>query len=103
MRPNPHETVDLVTFTEEILNGKLHFLCSVLKVNNKETNNAKKTIVYCLYVRCEEVLDQFKYVTHFRPIFAFYIANIVLHFIWFRLICRSVTFSKVVCFSQQLC
>ena len=30
MRPNPQETVDLVTFTEEkeILNGKLHFLCS---------------------------------------------------------------------------
>ena len=25
MRPNPQETVDLVTFTEEILNGKLHF------------------------------------------------------------------------------
>ena len=28
MRPNPQETTDLVTFTEEILNGKLHFLCS---------------------------------------------------------------------------
>ena len=28
MRPNPHETADLVTFTGEILNGKLHFLCS---------------------------------------------------------------------------
>ena len=28
MRPNPKETADLVTFTEEILNGKLHFLCS---------------------------------------------------------------------------
>ena len=26
---NPQETADLVTFTEEILNGKLHFLCSV--------------------------------------------------------------------------
>ena len=26
------ETVDLVTFTEEILNGKLHFLCSDSKV-----------------------------------------------------------------------
>ena len=25
----PQFTVDLVTFTEEILNGKLHFLCSV--------------------------------------------------------------------------
>ena len=31
MRPNPQETVDLVTFTEEILNGKLHFLRSECK------------------------------------------------------------------------
>ena len=29
MWPNPLETADLVTFTEEILNGKLQFLCSV--------------------------------------------------------------------------
>ena len=29
MWPNPQETADLVTFTEEILNGKLHFLCAV--------------------------------------------------------------------------
>ena len=29
MRPNPQETADLVTITEEILNGKLYFLCSV--------------------------------------------------------------------------
>ena len=29
MWPNPLETADLVTFTEEILNGKLHFLCNV--------------------------------------------------------------------------
>ena len=28
MRSNPQETADLVTFTDEILNGKLHFLCS---------------------------------------------------------------------------
>ena len=28
MWPNPQETADLVTFTEEFLNGKLHFLCS---------------------------------------------------------------------------
>ena len=28
MQPNPHFPADLVTFTEEILNGKLHFLCS---------------------------------------------------------------------------
>ena len=29
MWPNPQETADLVTFTEEILNGKPHFFCSV--------------------------------------------------------------------------
>ena len=29
MLPNPQETAYLVTFTEEILNGKLHLLCSV--------------------------------------------------------------------------
>ena len=29
MWPNPQETAALVVFTEEILNGKLHFLCSV--------------------------------------------------------------------------
>ena len=25
MRPNPQESMDLLTFTEEIHNGKLHF------------------------------------------------------------------------------
>ena len=29
MGPNPQETVDLVTFVGEILNGKLYFLCRV--------------------------------------------------------------------------
>ena len=28
MWSNPQETADLVTFTEEVLNGKPHFLCS---------------------------------------------------------------------------
>ena len=29
MTPHKNGFADLVTFTEEILNGKLHFLCSV--------------------------------------------------------------------------
>ena len=29
MWPNPQFPADLITFTEEVLNGKLHFLCSV--------------------------------------------------------------------------
>ena len=28
MWPNPQETVDVITFDEEILNGKLCFLCN---------------------------------------------------------------------------
>ena len=30
MWPNPQDSANLVTFTEEILNGKFHFLCSVV-------------------------------------------------------------------------
>ena len=32
MWPNPQKTADLVTFTEEIRIGKIHFLCSALAV-----------------------------------------------------------------------
>ena len=33
MRPNPQKNADLVAFTQEILNGKLHFFCSVTSTN----------------------------------------------------------------------
>ena len=36
MRPNLQETEDLVTLTEEILNGKLHFLSSVYSATGKQ-------------------------------------------------------------------
>ena len=39
MWPNHQETVNLVTFTEEILNGKLHFLCSVNSRKHVGTSN----------------------------------------------------------------
>ena len=38
MWPNLQQTADLVTFTEEILNGKLHFLCSETDVFPKQKN-----------------------------------------------------------------
>ena len=34
MLPNPQETADLVIFTEEFLNVKLHFLCSFTNYHN---------------------------------------------------------------------
>ena len=36
--PNPQETANLVTFTAEILNRKLHFLCSG---SSQRTNHFK--------------------------------------------------------------
>ena len=35
MRPGFEETADLVTFTEEMLNGKLDFLCSGTNTHTK--------------------------------------------------------------------
>ena len=34
MRPNPQKTEDVVTFTEEIFNGKLRFLCTAMQTDN---------------------------------------------------------------------
>ena len=39
MWPNPQESADLVTFTEEILNGKLHSLCSVCLILEVKCEN----------------------------------------------------------------
>ena len=39
MWPNPQGTADLVTFTEEIVNGKLHFLCSAMEIYTNCTVN----------------------------------------------------------------
>ena len=46
---NSQETADLVTFTEEILNGKLHFLCSVLYLlssSRKSQKDRKKESIW---------------------------------------------------------
>ena len=50
MRPNPQETADLVAFTEEILNGKLHFLFNArshyllqMRHHYKKTASVKQT------------------------------------------------------------
>ena len=40
MRPDPQFPADLVIFTEEILNGKLRFLCSVGRRNDSHIHSA---------------------------------------------------------------
>ena len=44
MWPNPQFSADLVIFTEEIINGKLHFLCS-----DKPKNKIKLWEDYMIY------------------------------------------------------
>ena len=39
MWPNPPFPANLVTFAEEILNGKLQFLCSVSNLNDANSNS----------------------------------------------------------------
>ena len=53
MWPNPQFPVDLVTFTEEILTGKLHFFCSdkLCWLRKKNTDFIKK-------IRCGHVMSQ---------------------------------------------
>ena len=64
MWPNQQETADLVKFTEEILNGKLHFLCYVFTVILIEVNVTRSLgeeyIYWCcsdeLYCICRKIL-----------------------------------------------
>ena len=42
MWQNPQEAADLVTFTEEILNGKLHFLCIEWNISKKDNGKLSK-------------------------------------------------------------
>ena len=51
MRPNPQETADLVTFTEEILNGKLHFLCSDEKQTTPSNHNTLYMTSNMIYLK----------------------------------------------------
>ena len=53
MCPNPQETSDSVTFTEEILDGKLHFLCrkTFLPHRNESNNSYHIHCVKSVYIR----------------------------------------------------
>ena len=37
-KPNPQKTADILTFTKELLNGKLQFLCSDRSEKMKKIN-----------------------------------------------------------------
>ena len=63
MWPNPQETADLITFTEESLNGNLHFLYSytVLKSCRSKMNLTQPAIT-CSKLTIETLEQGVKYV-----------------------------------------
>ena len=54
MRPNPEKTANIVTFTKQVLNGKLHFLRSI-KITNSisplkhKMKNSTNPLIYTLW------------------------------------------------------
>ena len=52
MWPNPQFPADLVKFTEEILNGKRHFLCSAILNSSASPylNGLHTLLIKCLYM-----------------------------------------------------
>ena len=90
MWPNPKETVDLVTFTEGILNGKLHFLCSNKKHLLIILHNKPKEICYVNSFR--SFYKSFQYILSI-PSFGQWIVN----YNWFGFLRLSI---HVVCCSN---
>ena len=63
MWPNPQEIADLVTFTEEILNGKLIFVqwkCTILDVCRSPGYNSKELflVLSSYLIRSKQILAQ---------------------------------------------
>ena len=63
MRPNPQETPDLVTFTEEILDGNLYFLFSVGSVGQTLTWMVWLVLVHKVSVLVHEIVALVKILT----------------------------------------
>ena len=53
MWPNPQETGGLVTITEEILNGKLHFVWSFKMIGSMVPVTGMSTDVVCCWNKLE--------------------------------------------------
>ena len=64
MWPNPQETADLASFTEEILNGKLHFLCSIAKSGDNQNNGNTTLFKYILFSKTTPITEPPRYTTH---------------------------------------
>ena len=92
MWPNPQETTYLVTFTEEILNAKLHLLCSAngRKKVAKHSLDRKQNIQY-KGISCHGAFQSLRKMTHlnfvnpFSPVSHFYTLCVFPSGLWERI------------------
>ena len=80
MWPYPQETVDLETFAEQILHGKLHFLCSIsfIEVANLNCANIysfKVENVSSNHRRSGAFIVNFEHILHLFLVFALLTSN----------------------------
>ena len=96
MCPNPQEFTDLVTFTEEILNGKLHFLCSVKYLFHSSLQSGifpdllKITIVSPVF----KIGDTVE-ISNYRPISVLPCFSKILERIMCNRLCKCLTDQKI--------
>ena len=84
MWPNPLETADLVTFTEEILNGKLHFFVQwMLRRPLKSFHTVFRDISETVIIFCKTLI--------------IYMKAFSIQYIWQYFIKTWVRMSQVVC------
>ena len=56
MWSNPQETADLIAFTKEILNGKLHFLYSVCYCEDYCQEDLKNLSIFCCRILSKTIV-----------------------------------------------
>ena len=71
MWPNPHFPADLVAFTKDILNGKLHYLCYLQTVFWKCCGWVKQAIMLNQSFLGFKLLQYILPLTHFMPLISF--------------------------------
>ena len=74
MWPNPQKKADLVTFTEEILNGNLRFLCSVGRL--MKTWLKLNTLIFRIWMLCDYCIGISIFQTDIFKCFEFYIVQL---------------------------
>ena len=87
MLANPQKTADLVTFTEEILNRKLHFLCSVWAPD-------ESCAIHNDFLKPTQVLQKLSLLKNYRAIHKHTVICFMLCSLW-SICCRINFFHQI--------